>query len=108
MEKLNLNKYNKENFNYKGKYKEVGFVAFPRTMFFDKRLGVYHLKVAGVLEVHKFQGKEKCFPSLDTISAESGISRPVVIRCLKELEKFEYLETSKNEGKSTHYYLKFW
>ena len=107
MDKLNFNDF-KRTFTYKDKYKKVGFVAFPKAMFFDERLSVYHLKVAGILEIHAFSGKKQCFPSLATIAIEAAISKPTVIKCLNELQSLGYIEIEKKHRKVNHYYLKFW
>jgi DNA-binding transcriptional regulator YhcF (GntR family) len=59
-----------------------------------------------VLTVHIFRGKRFCFPSTATIAKEAHSSRPTVIKAIKELEQYEYLEEERSSGGVSKYYLK--
>lgn len=43
------------------------------------------------------------FPSLDTLEKSSRLSRPTIIKALKELEQLGYLHANKTSGKKTVY-----
>jgi hypothetical protein len=43
------------------------------------------------------------FPSIDTIERFSGVSRPSVVKALKELEELGLLVKNKSKGRSTNY-----
>lgn len=98
-----LNKYTR---NSPIKWKKKGFCMLPTTLLFDTRLSSFSLVVFWVLTVHTFKGKENCFPTIKTICSEAHISRPTAIRVIRQLEECGYLETEKEKGKSTKYYLK--
>mgnify|MGYP007071635797 CR=1 FL=1 len=99
-----LNKFLQRPF--KNKYKVTGFTVIPNQVFFDDRLGRSELMIFWVLTLHLFRGKKYVFPSVRTIQKEARISRPTVIKGLKNLELCGYLSIEKIAGKTSHYYLK--
>lgn len=88
------------------KWKKLGFAMLPTALIEDKRLSRSCLVVFWVLTVHMFRGKKYCFPSIETIAQEAHSSRPTVIKAIKELEKYGYLEIEKKDGNVNKYYLK--
>ncbi len=106
-EKLNkkglLNKYLR---NSPIKWKHQGFALVPTQILMDERLSRSCLVVFWVLTVHIFKGKKFCFPSTTTIAKESHSSRPTIIKAIKELERYGYLEVERKKGGVSKYYLK--
>ena len=78
----------------------------PNSLMFDERITRGAMLVYWVLTLHLFRGKKYCFPSVRTIEKESRLSRPTVIMAIKLLEELGYVETEKESGKKSKYYLK--
>ena len=105
-----------EKFNQKGllsKYLrnspikwKIGFAMVPTQILMDDRLSRSCLIVFWVLTVHIFRGKKFCYPSTATIAKESHSSRPTVIKAIKELEQYGYLEVERKSGGVSKYFLK--
>ena len=84
----------------------MGFSIIPTQILMDERLSRSCLVVFWVLTVHVFRGKKFCFPSTATIAKEAHSSRPTVIKAIKELEQYGYLEVERFTGSVSKYYLK--
>ncbi|MCA8298798.1 helix-turn-helix domain-containing protein [Burkholderia sp. AU30198] len=69
------------------------------------RMGPFALTVYVVVKAHTNFNTGRSFPAIDTIAAESGISRSQVIRELKTLEGFGYI-TKSREGRRNEYRLR--
>lgn len=91
---------------YKGKYKKTGFAAIPNVVMFDPNLSNCGKLVCWVLTTHNFRGRDRCFPSLETIRKETKLSRNSVIKGIRELEGLGYLEIDRKKGIRNEYYLK--
>ena len=85
---------------------KMSFAMIPTQVLMDERLSRSSLLVFWALTVHLFRGKEYCFPSLKTLQQESHSSRPTVIKAIKLLEQFGYLQVERTEHKNNRYYLK--
>ena len=85
---------------------KMGFSIIPTQILMDERLSRSCLIVFWVLTVHIFRGKKFCFPSTATIAKEAHSSRPTVIKAIKELENYGYLEVERFPGGVSKYYLK--
>jgi hypothetical protein len=85
---------------------KMGFSMIPTQILMDERLSRSCLVVFWVLTVHIFRGKRFCFPSTTTIAKEAHSSRPTVIKAIKELEQYGYLEVERSAGGVSKYYLK--
>lgn len=46
----------------------------------------------------------EAFPSLDTVSKDCGASKPTISKSIKILEKYNYLQAYKKEGKKNKFY----
>lgn len=90
------------------KWKKLGFAMLPTSLLGDSRLSRSCLLVFWVLTVHLFRGKKYCWPSIKTIAGEAHMSSPTVIKAVKQLKQFGYLEVegSMQSGKANHYFLK--
>ncbi len=55
--------------------------------------------VARVLSEHMSSDGSSCFPSLELIASESGITRASVCRALKQLEKEKYLRRQRGAAR---------
>ena len=77
---------------------KMGFSMIPTQILMDERLSRSCLVVFWVLTVHIFRGKRFCFPSTATIAKEAHSSRPTVIKAIKELEQYGYLEVERSSG----------
>ena len=85
---------------------KMGVAMIPTQVLMDERLSRSCLIVFWVLTVHIFRGKKFCFPSLPTIAKEAHSSRPTVIKAIKELEQYGYLEVERSSGGVSKYYSK--
>ena len=85
---------------------KMGFSIIPTQILMDERLSRSCLVVFWVLTVHIFRGKQFCFPSTATIAKEAHSSRPTIIKAIKELEQYGYLEVERSAGGVSKYYLK--
>lgn len=70
----------------------------------DSRLSLSDKSVYGTLASYCNQ-KQQSFPSVETISRDSGVSERHVYRCLKELEGFGYVSVTRQTGKPNLYTL---
>ena len=108
MEKISINRkraLEKALRNSKNLWKIKGFAMLPHRLIFDDRVGKNGLLVFWVLTIHKFRGKKGHDPELETIEKESRLSRPTVIKTIRDLENAGYIETEKASGIKTRYYL---
>ena len=71
---------------------KMAFTMIPTQILMDERLSRSCLIVFWDLPVHIFRGKKFCFPSTTTIAKEAHSSRPTVIKAIKELDQYGYLE----------------
>ena len=85
---------------------KMGFAMIPTQVLMDERLSRSCLIVFWVLTVHVFRGKQYCFPSIPTIGREAHSSRPTVIKAIRELEHYGYLDVERTSGGVSKYYLK--
>ncbi|MGD0630289.1 MAG: helix-turn-helix domain-containing protein [Terracidiphilus sp.] len=85
---------------------KMSFTLIPTQILMDERLSRSCLVVFWVLTVHIFRGKKFCFPSTATIAREAHSSRPTVIKAIKELEQYGYLDVERTSGGVSKYYLK--
>ena len=85
---------------------KMGFAMIPTQVLMDERLSRSCLIVFWVLTVHMFRGKKFCFPSIPTIGKEAHSSRPTVIKAIKELEQYGYLDVERTSAGVSKYYLK--
>jgi hypothetical protein len=85
---------------------KMGFAIVPTQILMDERVSRSCLVVFWVLTVHIFRGKRFCFPSTATIAKEAHSSRPTVIKAIKELEQYGYVEVERCAGGVSKYYLK--
>jgi biotin operon repressor len=85
---------------------KMGFAMIPTAVLMDERLTRSSLVVFWALTVHLFRGKEYCFPSLTTLQKEAHSSRPTIIKAIKSLEEYGYLQVERTERKNNKYYLK--
>lgn len=69
------------------------------------QMGPYAVTVYIVIKAHTNFKTGRSFPSIDSISVESGISRSQVMRELKTLESFGYI-TKSREGRRNEYRLR--
>lgn len=84
--------------------KDTDFTKMNDNIVLDKRLTPTMFRVYAVLRYHA-KYKPTCHPSIDTIVAESGICRRIVIRSTNELATLGYLKKSKRFNNSTEYTL---
>lgn len=78
------------------------FFKLPHDMTVGTTLTVKDLWI--YLQIKKYDNEEhKCFPSLATISQDSGVAINTVRKAVSKLVQFKYLET-KRVGKCTFYY----
>ena len=78
----------------------------PNRLVFDGRAKMGELLVFWILTLHLFKGKNYCYPSTRKIQEETRLSRPTIIKAIKNLSEWGYLETEKTKGKVTKYFLK--
>ena len=66
-----------------------------RILIFKSNIN-YHAKyIACYLSTYMNEHGDNCFPSIDRISHESGVSRPTVIKYIQELKERGWLEAKK-------------
>jgi len=70
----------------------VNYTRIPNIILDDERVSVYALNLYAVIlrtcKIHKM-----CWKSIDTLTKEAKMSRTLVIKSRKELEKLGYIET---------------
>lgn len=86
-----------EPFNYSGKLDFLGRLAR------DRRLTQAAIAVAAVLVEHAHKETGRCFPSIPTIVASSGVPKTTAIRSLRLLTETGWVTTDKRTGAVTHY-----
>jgi len=77
-------------------------VQVPNNMTNSGKLSPKDLLVYATIKSHVNKITKSCFPSLSTIAAESGISRPTVIKSIKSLKEAEYISV-RIEGRKNIY-----
>ena len=87
------------------KWKKFGFAMLPHSLMLDGKISKSGLLIFWALTIHLFQGKNYCFPSLRTLQKETGLSRPSVVKGIKDLENNKNLVVEKTKGKVNKYYL---
>lgn len=92
--------------NYEGSWKEKGWSAIPNIIFVDDNLGKNEKLVYCVLSIHAMGNKKECYPSIQTISKEAGISRNTIYKALENLEDENYISINHREGRPNLYTLK--
>jgi hypothetical protein len=84
--------------------KDKDFTKLRDKMILDKRVDPSMLKVYSVLRYHA-KYKEECWPSLDTLKYETGVSRRTIMRCTNRLQELGYLQKKKRYNNSVVYSL---
>lgn len=89
-------------------WKRTGFAVLPTSVVMDERLSRTALVLFWVLTARTFRGKDYCFPSLRTLEEEVHASRPTVIKAVRELEAYGYLQVQRDRQKRkiNRYFLK--
>jgi DNA-binding transcriptional ArsR family regulator len=81
------------------------YSTLPKSIFQDLRLNGNDYRLYGYLK--GVQGKEDyCFPLMNTIVSESGMSRTTIYNTLKRLSKLGWIEIRKRKGRSNLYFCK--
>lgn len=80
-----------------------GFTQIHNAIICDPKLSCEAYRILSVIIFHNMKNST-CWPSYETISEETGLSRMSVYRHLKELFKLHYLSW-KRTGKSNIYSL---
>ncbi len=88
------------------KWKKFGFAMLPHSLMLDGKISKSGLLIFWALTIHLFKGKDYCYPSVSTLQKETGLSRPSVIKGIKDLEINGNLVVEKTSGKVNRYYLK--
>ena len=81
-----------------------GFAALPYRLMDQADAATW--AVYAVLHRHGWNSEKGCWTSLETIGAETGISRKIVQRCLKWLKETKWIEAQPRPGFTTVYYIK--
>lgn len=79
------------------------FVKVPNTDMESDGLNRKDKLVYAYLKMHYNEQDKYSFPSIDLIVKESGISKPTVIKCIKNLQDAKYIRIEK-VGKQNHYF----
>jgi len=74
----------------------------PNGMTLEGDLTPKDLLVYVTIKSHMNKDTKNCYPALDTIVKESGVSKPTVIKSISKLEEKNYLKVSK-KGRSNLY-----
>lgn len=74
-------------------------------VFDDKRLSSSDKVVYMVLARHANNDTQTCFPSIETIEQEAGLTQNTVVRSLRKLEKLHIIDIKKEQGMSNIYQL---
>lgn len=78
------------------------FVKVPRIDLKAQGLEMKDLVIYAYLRKHYNHITKEAYPSLDTLSKESGISKPTVIKCVNRLAQKEFISITK-QNKVNHY-----
>lgn len=81
-----------------------GFAALPYKLMDQADASTW--AVYAVLHRHGWNSEKGCWTSLETIGAETGISRKIVQRCLRWLKETKWIEAQPRPGFTTVYYIK--
>lgn len=82
---------------------ETKFQKLPNGMQ-NFHVGVRDITVYLFLRSHEDYDTHSTFVSLDTIAKETGISKPTVIKCIKNLILDNYITVEKRNNKSNIYH----
>ena len=86
------------------KVSSSGFAALPYKLMDQADASTW--AVYAVLHRHGWNSEQGCWTSLETIGAETGISRKIVQRCLRWLKETKWIEAQPRPGFTTVYYIK--
>ena len=81
-----------------------GFAALPYKLMDQADAATW--AVYAVLHRHGWNSEQGCWTSLETIRAETGISRKIVQRCLRWLKETKWIEAQRRPGYTTVYHVK--
>lgn len=82
-----------------------GTVPMPRFILGNKKLSSNAKLAYGAL-LHYAWSESKCFPGLDDMMEFLGLSKPTIIKGLRELETAGYVEIKRwGQGKNNTYFL---
>lgn len=82
---------------------ETKFQKLPNGMQ-NFHVGVRDITVYLFLRSHEDYSTHSTFVTLDTIAKETGISKPTVIKCIKNLILDNYITVEKRNNKSNIYH----
>lgn len=82
---------------------ETKFQKLPNGMQ-SFHVGVRDITVYLFLRSHEDYDTHSTFVALDTIAKETGISKPTVIKCIKNLILDNYITVEKRNNKSNIYH----
>lgn len=74
----------------------------PNNMLSDSGLTPKDILIYATIKSHMNNKTRSCFPSINTIVKESGVSKSTVIKCIKNLENNNYFKIKK-KGRSNLY-----
>lgn len=77
-------------------------VQLPNNMTIENSLTPKDLLVYVNIKRHQNSVTKEAFPSTETIAKESGISKPTVLKCIKNLEAAEYISIRKSGRKNIY------
>lgn len=89
----------------KEKWIREGFTVIPNVLLLDKRISPQAKVVFCILSVHAFT-KGYAFPSYEILGEEIGLSKPQLIKYIKELEEAGVIEVTRT-GRANRYEIIF-
>lgn len=75
------------------------FTIVDNAILRDKRFKIQGRMVYWILNYHTDQAGTECFPSLNTIAKEAGVSKPAVTKAIADLVKCGYITKKQRKGK---------
>lgn len=77
-------------------------VQLPNNMTLKEEMSPKDLLVYANIKRHQNSATKEAFPSIDTIVRESKISKPTVLKCIKNLERLGYITIRKSGRKNIY------
>lgn len=80
-------------------------IQLPNGMTENKKLTPKDLLVYLAIKKYMNNESKSCYPSINTIVKDSGVSKMTVMKCLDKLEKEQYIKIVKNGMKRNNVYI---